>query len=349
MKHARLIAAAMLLAAAPLAAQTLPKTTISVIASSDQSVLHRTIEKPFWTETIPQKSGGAISVDFKGLFSSGLRGPEIVRLMRTGALDFAHGVFASVGADDATFEGMDLAGLAPDIATARRLAEAYKPVIDRNFRERHGLKLLAIVPFPSQVFFCREPITRLSDLKGRKVRVFGRSLADLITALGGTTVTLPFGEVVPALQTGVVDCAITGTSGGNSAKWHDVTKHLYTLPVGWAMSFYAVNLNRWNGLNPGVRTLLDTEVKGLEDRIWQFTAREDGDAKNCLTGRDPCELGSKASMTAAPVIAEDLAELRRIMSTVVVPRWASRCGPACVEQWNNTIAPVVGFTARAGQ
>jgi TRAP-type C4-dicarboxylate transport system substrate-binding protein len=328
-------------------AQTLPKTNISVIASSDQSYLHRMIEKPFWTQTVPEKSGGAISVDFKGLFSSGLRGPEIIRLMRTGALDFAHGVFTSVGADDAIFEGMDLAGLAPDIATSRKISDAFKPIIDENFRQKHGIKLLAMVPFPSQVFYCRQPINGLADLKGKKVRVFGRSLADLVTAVGATSVTIPFGEVVPALQTGVVDCAITGTSGGNTAKWPEVTSHLYALPVGWAMSFYAVNAARWNQLDAGVRQLLETEIKAFENQIWEFTAKEDQDALRCNAGKDPCEFGVKAGMTVVPLVQADATELKRIMLEIVVPGWAARCGAACVEQWNKTVSPIVGFTAQA--
>jgi TRAP-type C4-dicarboxylate transport system substrate-binding protein len=349
----RLIASAFFasaLAAGAAQAQTpLPRTSISVIASSDQSVLHRTIERPFWTQQIPEKSGGAITVDFKGLFSSGLRGPEIIRLMRTGALDFAHGVFASVAADDQSFTGVDLAGMATDIGTARRIAEAYKPIVDANFRQRHGIKLLAMVPFTSQVFFCREKITRLADLRGKKVRVFGSSLADLVTALGASSVTIPFGEVVPALQTGVVDCAITGTASGNSAKWAEVTPHLFTLPVGWSVSFYAVNAARWEALPAPVRSFLEAEIKAFENRIWEFTAKEDGDAINCNAGRDPCEFGTKASMTVTPFADADKAELKRIMTEVVVPRWAQRCGAACVANWNRTVGEVVGMTARAPQ
>jgi hypothetical protein len=32
---------------------------------------------------------------------------------------------------------------------------------------------------------------------------------------------MPFAEVVPALQRGVVDCAVTGTLSGNTAGWLD--------------------------------------------------------------------------------------------------------------------------------
>lgn len=327
--------------------QALPPTQIKVIASSDQSNLHKNLERPFWTERLPKASGGAIKVEFSGLLSSGLKGPEIVRLMRSGAIDFAHGVFQSVGADDPTFEGMDLAGLATDVQTARRVADAYKPVIDRNFREKHGIKLLAMVPFTAQVFFCRTTIRGMEDLKGKKVRVFGRSLADLVTAVGGSTVTLPFGEVVPALQTGVADCAITGVASGNTAKWTDVTTHLYMLPVGWSMSFYAVNQKRWEGLDPKVRDFLDKQIAQLENEIWALTAEENQDAVNCNIGQDPCKYGYKAKMSLVQLAANDLPALNRIMRDTVVPSWAKRCGTACAKEWNGTVGKVVGISAPA--
>jgi TRAP-type C4-dicarboxylate transport system substrate-binding protein len=327
--------------------QALPPTQIKVIASSDQSNLHKNLERPFWTERLPKASGGAIKVEFSGLLSSGLKGPEIVRLMRSGAIDFAHGVFQSVGADDPTFEGMDLAGLATDVQGARRVAEAYKPVIDRVFREKHGIKLLAMVPFTAQVFFCRSPINGMADLKGKKVRVFGRSLADFVTAVGGSTVTIPFGEVVPALQTGVADCAITGVASGNTAKWTDVTTHLYMLPVGWSMSFYAVNQKRWDGFDPRVREFLAAQMTQLENDIWALTADENQDGVNCNIGRDPCKYGYKAKMALVPLAQRDLPALQQIMQNTVVPSWAKRCGAACAKEWNATVGKAVGISAPA--
>jgi TRAP-type C4-dicarboxylate transport system substrate-binding protein len=90
--------------------------------------------------------------------------------------------------------------------------------------------------YPAQVFYCNAEIKGLADIKGKKVRAAGRSQSELVTALGGTPVTMAFGEVVPALQNKTVDCAITGTLSGNAAKWHEVTTHLLALPVSWARS-----------------------------------------------------------------------------------------------------------------
>jgi hypothetical protein len=31
---------------------------------------------------------------------------------------------------------------------------------------------------------------------------------------------------------------------------------------------------------------------------------------------------------------------------VVLPRWVGRCGPDCVDAWNNNLAPLTGIHAR---
>ena len=48
----------------------------------------------------------------------------------------------------------------------------------------------------------------------------------------------------------MVDCAVTGTATGNGARWYEVTRHLYTLPVQWGVAAYGVNLAWWNKLDP---------------------------------------------------------------------------------------------------
>jgi TRAP-type transport system periplasmic protein len=54
---------------------------------------------------------------------------------------------------------------------------------------------------------CREPVTKRSDLEGRKIRVTGASPTRLIRALGGVPVQLRPSELATALQGGQIDCA----------------------------------------------------------------------------------------------------------------------------------------------
>lgn len=327
-------------------AAELPATHFRVIGGGSHNYTFGAVEKPFWEKTLPEASGGRVTADLSGLAGlaeSGLKGPELVRLMRVGAIDIGMGVFAYVSSDDAMFEGIDLPGMAPDIDSARRIAEAYRPVLDQRMRERHGIKLLATVAYTGQVFFCREPVNTLSDLKGRKVRTRGRNMADYVSALGASPMTLPFAEVVAALQTGVIDCAVTGIGSGNAAKWYEVANHLYNLPIDWSVGFYGIGVKRWDRLDPAVRELLETQALVLEDRLWNETRRENDFALACNTGVGDCEIHGRANMQASAPNAEELETLRGIAHDIA-RAWGARCGTDCVKDWNQTAGQAAGMT-----
>lgn len=327
------------------AAQELPKTSLKVVGAWGNLSQYKNFEQPFWTKEIAEKSKGAVTADITPFNEMGLKGAEIFRLMRLGVIDFGSTVLGYVATDDARNEAIDLAGLAPDVQTARKISDAYKPVYDKFYREKFGIQVLGIWPYPAQVVFCNGDIKGLADLRGKKVRTGNRTLAEFVEALGGTGVTLAFNEVVPALQNKVVDCAITGTLSGNSSKWYEVTTHLYALPVGWSQVLHAVNVKRWQSLDPKVRDFLQTEIAGLEDRIWKAMDEETKQGIDCNIGKDTCTTGTKAKMMLVPVSDADRQLLGKVLNETVVPKWAARCGGDCVPEWNATVGKIVGITA----
>lgn len=327
-------------------AQDMPKTPLKVVGAWGNLTQYKNFEQPFWTKEVSEKSGGAITAEITPFNEMGLKGAEIFRLMRLGVIDFGSTVLGYVAADDARNEAVDLAGLAPDVVTARKVSDAYKPVYDKFYGERFGIKVLGIWPYSAQVLFCNGEIKGLEDLKGKKVRTGNRTLAEFVEAFGGTGVTLAFNEVVPALQNKVVDCAITGTLSGNSAKWHEVATHIYALPLGWSHVMHAVNLKTWQKLDPKVRSFLEKEIAGLEDRIWAAAAEETQQGYDCNAGKDSCTMGTKAKMTIVPVSDADKAALKKALSETVLPKWAARCAGDCVADWNASVGKVVGLTAK---
>lgn len=326
-------------------AQDLPRTHLKVVGAWGNLSQYKNFEQPFWTREIVEKSKGAITAEITPFNEMGLKGAEMFRLMRLGVIDFGSTVLGYVAGDDPRNEAIDLAGLAPDVATARRISDAYRTVYDRFYRERFGIQVLAIWPYPAQVIYCNGAISGLEDLRGKKVRTGNRTLAEFVEALGGTGVTMSFSEVVPALQNKVVDCAITGTLSGNAAKWYEVSTHLYALPVGWSQVMHAVNLKSWERLAPSVREFLVREIKDLEDRIWKAMDEETQQGIECNIGRDSCTMGSKGKMTLVPVSDKDRETLGRVLREVVVPKWAARCGAECVQEWNATVGAIVGIEA----
>ena len=154
---------------------------------------------------------------------SGIRGQEMLQLMRLGVVPFGTILLALASADEPELNALDLPMLNPDIATLRRTVTLWRPRIETLLRERYGIRLLAVYTYPAQVMFCQQAFTGLGDLAGRRVRVSSVGQSELIEALGATPVVTPFAEIVPAIRGGVVQCAITGTLSGNAIGVHEVT------------------------------------------------------------------------------------------------------------------------------
>jgi TRAP-type C4-dicarboxylate transport system substrate-binding protein len=261
--------------------------------------------------------------------------------------DFISGPVSFVSGDFKLYDGLDLAGLILDIDTMRKATEAYRSVMNKNMEENFGARLVAVWPSPPQVLFCRDKITGVQDLKGKKIRTFNQTLADFVEGVGATAVNLSFPEVVPALQHGTVDCGITGSGPGNTAKWWEVTSYLYPLVLGWAPYFSAVNLATWNHLDKPTQDFLTTQLRQMESDMWAHVGEVAQDGINCNIGKGECRTGVKANMNLVGVSDSDRAQLKKLLVESVVPLWAKRCGQACVNDWNNSVGKVVGVTAVA--
>jgi TRAP-type C4-dicarboxylate transport system substrate-binding protein len=303
------------------------------------------VDVPMLREGVPQKSGGRIEIKLASWPEMNLTGPEVIRLVRSGQVDIGAAPLPTVSGDVPFLDAVDLAGLNPTIDQARKVATAMVPLANKEL-ERFNTRLLAVYPFPAQVFFCRVPVKSLADLKGRKVRTHGGSLNDLMAAIGAQPVGIGFPEVYSALDKGVADCAITGTASGNGAKWYEVTSHLYTLPVGWAIAGYFVNVPWWNKLDPAVRDFLAATMKQVEDAQWALGREATDDGIACNSGNAAgCRIGTlvKAKpMTVVPPNDADREAVRRILGEKVLPAWVQRCGARCADIYNEHLAPITG-------
>ena len=304
---------------------------------------YQSYEGPFWNETIGAASDGSIIGEIKPQTELGLSGFEIMRLVKNGVFDFAFGLPGYVAAENAVFEGSDLSSVIQDFDTSRAVQEAYFPTMEKAFAEIYNAKLLMLYPFPSQILYCNAEIGGIEDLKGKKIRVYSTTLGDFVEAVGGVSVTVPFAEVVPALEKGVVDCGITGTTSAYNAKWWQVSSHAYTLRVGFGIAFGAMNMDKWNSMSDAQQATLTTEIAKLNDQLWADNASQDGTAVACLTSTDcPTEPGG---MTLVEPSADDIAKRDALATDVVLARWAERCGEECANNWNETVGKVLGLTA----
>src|SRR4030095_10864178 len=101
-------------------AQDLPKQTFKVVGTWSNLTNWQRNEQPFWAKTVPEASKGQITANVQSLSELGLKGTEIVRMVKLGLFDFAHGVAIYI-AEDAVVEGIDVAGVAKNVDQARKM------------------------------------------------------------------------------------------------------------------------------------------------------------------------------------------------------------------------------------
>lgn len=326
-------------------ADDLPRTSLKVVGGWSQAKLYTEIERPFWTREITEHSNGAITADLTPFNDMGVRGSELVRLMRLGVVDFATVVLGTVANDDARNDALDLVGLAPNYATLRKLADAYRPVYDKFYRANAGVRVLGLWSYAAQMLYCARPFQDLTNLRGLKVRVAGRLQTEFVEGLGANALMMPSQDIVPAMRRGDLDCAITGALSGNMIGLTDVATHLYALPLSWSPVLHGVSLKTWDRLDPKVREFLEKEMTAFEDRNRDASAIETEQGIACNIGREDCKLGIKGKMTLVAATESDRALLARLLADVMVPRWAARCTGDCVPEWNRTVGALIGITA----
>ncbi|PHR72981.1 MAG: C4-dicarboxylate ABC transporter substrate-binding protein [Arcobacter sp.] len=319
---------------------------LRVVGSWSSLSLYKEYEKPYWKKEF-SKDFANTKVRLSSLGQIKLKGAAVYRQLSKGVFDVVSTVGGYVVSDSQTIAGLDFPALANDIVTAEKIVEAYKPTLDTALKNDFNSKLLAVVPYPSQILFCKDEVRSLKDLKGKKVRASGWTVAEFLDGIGATGITMSYSEVPQALQRGVIDCAVTGGLSGYSSGWGEVANHLYPLPIGgWAYVVTAMNLNTWDKFSKNEQKILLASInKNITVPAWKKTDYETSEGEKCLTGQD-CSYGKANNMILHTVQEEDTLMAKNILVNNVIPKWVKKVSPEVVKQWNESIGKIVSIEAK---
>jgi len=322
---------------------------IVVVGSWNSLTLYNALEKPFWTKTLPEAMNGKIDVTMTSLGQINVTGAAVLRQMEFGLFGVVSTVVDYVVSDCPELAGLDLPVLAPDIATARKILNAHRPVLSEVLEKNFNAKLLSIAPYPAQILFLNEKVSGLGDLKGKKIRASGWTTARFIEALGATGVNISFGEVPQSLQRGIVDGAVTGSLSGYSAGWGEVTSYIYPLAIGgWDYVMTVMNMDIWNKFSPTDQELIQSLIiKEVEMPAWGITEEETQEGIDHLIGGkkdgEKYAYGEPNELELIEVVPGDIELARQILLEKVLPAWASQVDKTTVDRWNETIGKVVNI------
>ncbi|QKJ23639.1 TRAP transporter substrate-binding protein [Poseidonibacter lekithochrous] len=318
---------------------------LRVVGSWGHLTMFSEFEKPYWKKEF-KKSFPNTSTRVTSLGQVKLKGSAVYRQLAKGSFDVVSTVGGYVVSDSQTLAGLDLPAIAPDIQTAKKIVNAYKPTLAKALAKDFNAILLGVTPYPAQILFCNEKIDSLSDLKGKKVRAGSWTTAEYLDGLGATGVTPPFSEIASALQRGVLDCAIGGGLSGYSSGWGNISKYLYPIPVGgWAYVLTAMNMETWNKFSKEEQEkLISSYNTNVIEPVWAKSDFESIEGVKCLTGQD-CSYGKSYNMNLVQFKEKDIAISKKILEERVLPKWSQKVSSEVVNEWNNSVGKVVNLKA----
>ena len=305
--------------------------------------IQNNLEQPFF-ESLEEKTGLPIKVDYRTVDTLGFKDNYQLAMLKSGMFDMVSLRFLQNGQEEPSIIGIDLPGLNPDFQTARKVAEAYGPVVDEYLQQRFGTKLLGLWTFGPQVIFCNKPIHRLSDLKGLKVRVGSSTYDALIKLQGGIPVVIPFDEVTEALSSNMTDCAITSQTSAYSAKWPAYLTHVYPIATQMGINGLAIRLDTWNRFSESQKQRLQSAVNAYINQVWIYSEQLNTQSSDCLEGKSACKLGVKYNLTKIDVTKDDKLFMQKFALDQSFPDWAAHCDkfdPNCSKRWKAAVEPIL--------
>ena len=132
-------------------------------------------------------------------------------------------------------------------------------------------------PMPTQPLgWFKKPITKSADFKGLKYRTVGISI-DVFTAMGAAVNALPGGEIVPAMDRGLLDAAeFNNASSDRLLGFPDVSKVCMLQSYHQNAEQFEIMFNKtkYDALAPKLRSIIDNAVEAASaDMSWKALDR----------------------------------------------------------------------------
>jgi TRAP-type C4-dicarboxylate transport system substrate-binding protein len=255
-----------------------------------------------WAQKVEKESGGKIKVQMFNTMQLGGTPPQLFDQARDGVVDLSWTVLGYTPGRFPKTEVFELPFFTTTPEASSRAIQAYVETYAAD--EFESVKLIAVHTHGPGLFHTKNPITKLEDLKGMKIRGGSRIINNMLTKLGATPVGMPVPAVTEALSKGVLDGTTIPWEVVPALKVQEIV-HNHTSfagDKGLYNSTFAFSMNRaaYDKLPADLQKVIDNN-SGVETAAMFGRAMAEGDTR----GRGLAEkLGNK-------IVAMDEAETQR--------------------------------------
>ena len=213
-----------------------------------------------WTEKIAKASGGKLKVTIYPAMQLGGGPNQLADQAKDGVVDivwtlpsYSAGRFPKVEAMEMPFVSSNA------LATTLALQDFQDKHLKDEFADYH---VLLIHTHEGELFMSKKAVTKVSDLRGLKVRILSKTAARFLGSLGANPVGAPLPEIPQMLSKGVIDATLLPYEIAPAIKLQELVSH-FSIMEGPAPRVHTgvfsllMNKKRYAGLSADLRKIID--------------------------------------------------------------------------------------------
>lgn len=279
-----------------------------------------TVNAQNFADAVAKATGGEVKMTIHPGGALGIRANESLRAVEDGAVPMAEfAAFQNVG--EVPVLGIEsIPFLISDYVELKKMHEFARPIWEAELVKRNQ-KVLYVVPWPSQNFFTKKPVSGIGDLKGVRMRTYDANTATMVQRLGMVPLQMNNADIVPALATGKLDAVMTSGTTAVSQKYWEFLNHTYNTNHLWASNIMSVNMDAWNELTSKQRSAIESLAREMEPKFWEISQ---GEHKKRMAQL------KKNGMTVDPASPE-MQKKMRAATADMADEFAGRVGPEAAD------------------
>jgi TRAP-type transport system periplasmic protein len=213
-----------------------------------------------WAEKVGKESDGRIKVQVYPSMQLGGKAEQLLTQVRDGVVDvvwtlpgFTPGVMPKL-------EIFELPFLHRNTHSTVMALQEYVPMyMKKDFEPYH---VLLVHTHAGALFMSKDPINKVEDFKGMKLRSYSRTNAWILEALGAAPLQVALPELAPMLSKGTVSGSILPYEIAPAVKMQDLTEYFTTLAppqprLSTAIFTLLMNKKKYESLPPDLKKIID--------------------------------------------------------------------------------------------
>jgi TRAP-type transport system periplasmic protein len=213
-----------------------------------------------WAQKIEQDSNGRIKVNVHAAMQLGGSPSQLLNQVRDGVVDIVWtlpGFTPGVTVKDEVFE---LPFLHRDTRSSVMALQDFVPM--HMQKELAPYHVLLVHAHAGTLFMTKNPIARVEDFKGMKLRTPSRTSAWIVEAAGGAPLQVALPELAPMLSKGTVSGAVLTYEIAPAVKMQELVDHFTTFDgpqprLGTTVFLFLMNKKKYEGLPSDLKKVID--------------------------------------------------------------------------------------------